>query len=475
MLRNLIQHPINTKHIFHNFARHLLRCIRWFNREKVTFLIASLALVLGAIYPWYGLPPQALETFETNLALANSARVLAAFFAIIGFAFTFCFSITRAPRLPFWSGLIAVLLFPYFITTWSPPVTFLATAYYQQNKQVSQHVESHFSDIQAQWKQNISLDESRAIKSIFNFSIKDSRFFQMSSWDQFLVEGLGYSNSVFGFIGRGWVFTVIGLVIGLSGLYLGITNDKFSVFLTDMGKFLPWVGLTFVILVFSLILPNIINHQLDTMFAKGQYHQVLATSQTLASWYPPLSGDEEFLQRMAEAGFYGNEPDPALMYFTKGLERYRMGDFRRAEDYFQQSLNIQPKRFLVRGYLATTVLNQGVNYFNDPDNPSNRMPGVAADRFEQVLRIFPYHVEALYDLMIASVVNGEFEKSALVAQQIIESQQYSQQPNLSLLGQAYVHSAWASYHKGDTTQAWKQYRQSVDRSAWKQTVEEEAE
>ena len=75
--------------------------------------------------------------------------------------------------------------------------------------------------------------------------------------------------------------------------------------------------------------------------------------------------------------------------------------------------------------------------------------------------------------MLARVVDGEFEKSALVAQQIIETQQYPQNPNLSLLAQAYVHSAWASYRNGDTTQAWKQYRQSIDSNTWKQSNQAE--
>ncbi len=442
---------------------HLQRLLKCFNREKITLLIASLALALGAIFPWYCLPPQALATFGTNLYLTNVGRVLTALFALMGFAFTFWFRPSRAPRLPFWSGLIATLLFPYFITTWSPTVTFLATAYYDQETRVSEHVERTFPQVQSQWKQKISLVQSSPILSTFEFSIKDSRFFQMSAWDFLLIEGLGYRNNFFGFIGRGWGFTVIGFVIALMALYLGLENESFNAFLTDMGRVMPWVGLVIGILVFSLIVPNIINKQLDAMFVKGQYHQVLATSQTLESWYPPLRGDEEFLKRMAEAAFYGNEPDPALIYFAKGLERYRLGDLLKAEVYFQQSLDIQPSRFLVRGYLATTILNQAVDYFN---NPNSHNPGIAADFCEQALRIFPGHIEALYDLMLARVVNGEFEKSALVAQQIIETQQYAQKPSFSLLGQAYMHSAWASYHNDDTTQAWKQYRQSVDEKTW---------
>jgi len=448
---------------------NMLHWLKWFNREKTCLSIGSLALAIGAIFPWYTLPPEALETFGTSLSLANVGRVLAASFALLGLTFTFWFSPRRAPRLTFWSGLIAVLLFPYFITTWSPTVTFLAAAYYDQGQRVSQHVEIIFPQVQAQWKQNISLEQSSPLASISNFSIKDSRFFQMSSWDKILVEGLGYRNNFFGFIGRGWAFTIVGFVIGLLALYLGLEDKKFNNFLRDMDKFLPWVGLLLGILVISLIWPNIINRQLDVMLAKGEYYQVVAASKTLASWYPPLGSDVAFLQRLASAGFYGNKPDPSLLYFAKGLERYRNGDFLKAEDYFQRSLDIQSDRFLVRGYLATAVLNQGINYFNDPNNSNNlnnHKPGSAADRFEQALRIFPYHIEALYDLMLARVVDGEFDKSTSAAQQLMQIQQYAQQPSLGLLGQAYLHLAWASYHNGDTIQAWKQYRQSVDSSTW---------
>ncbi len=448
-----------------------MHLLRWFNREKITLLIASLALALGAVFPWYRLPPQALETFGINLSLVNAGRVLVALFALLGFAFTFCFSLNRAPRLPLWSGLIVVLLFPYLISTWFPSVNFLAASYYDQGTRVSQYIDKNFSQVQAQWKQNIQLDQAKPIKTIFNFSIKDSRFFQISSWDCFLIGGLGYSNSFFGFIGRGWGFAVVGFAIGLLALYLGLESNNFDLFITDLGKIMPWVGLLIGALVFSMILPNFMNFQLNTMLAKGEYRQAVAISQILISLYPPLSGDATFLQHLAEAGFYAQKPDSGLLYFAKGLERYASGDLLKAEDYFQRSLDIEPSHFLVRGYLAAASLSQGVNYFNNPDIKTfnQHKPGAAADRFEEALRIFPGHIEALYDLMLARVVDGEFEKSAVVAQQIIETQQYPQNPNLSLLAQAYVHSAWASYRNGDTTQAWKQYRQSIDSNTWKQS------
>ncbi|NJR74022.1 MAG: hypothetical protein HC773_10890 [Scytonema sp. CRU_2_7] len=436
----------------------------------MTLFIGSLVLLFGAIFPWYRLPTQTLTTFGTNIDFTNLGRVLAAMFAILGLAFTFLFSISCAPRLLFWIALLTVLLFPYFVTTWSPSVTFIASSYYNQGESLSNHVNSNFSEVQAQWKQNISLDKPDSPPTIFELSIQDSRFFQMPSWEKVLQDGFGYKNSFFSFIGKGWGFSLIGLVISLIGFYLVEEHQNLNVFIKDVSLLLPQTLLLLAIILFYLVGVNIINYQLDTQFAKGEYYQVIHTSKTLASWYPPLQGDEAFLERLAKAEFYADEAEPALLNFVKGLEHYKLAEFQQAENYFQKSLDIQPKLFLVRGYLASAMLNQGVNYLND-SNTKN--PGIAADFFEKILQIFPVHVEALYDLMLARVVNGEFQKSADAAKQIIEVQQYFQEPRIGLLGQAYLHLAWAEYHNGDVNKTWERYRQSLDSKTWNKSSRDE--
>ena len=105
---------LNYQHFYTQINMKFLRWISWFNREKITLLIASLALTLGAISPWYRLPEEALATFNANLFLANAGKLIAAVFAFLGFVFTFRFSIKHLPRLPFWIGLIAVFTFSLF-------------------------------------------------------------------------------------------------------------------------------------------------------------------------------------------------------------------------------------------------------------------------------------------------------------------------------------------------------------------------
>lgn len=473
------------------------RRFSYFNRENITLFFGYLALILGAIQPWYHLNKQGLETFATNLYLVNTAKQLVILFAILGLVFSFKNKSGNVHRLLFYWGFLAVLLFPFLLNLLSPSVNYLAASYQEQLQQVIRNVETNIPEIQANWKQNISLGLSKPISSIFNFPIQDSRFFQMSSWTKIVLDCFGYNNNFFSFIGRGWGLTIAGFMIGLVGFYLKLKQDRIHTFIKDMNRFLPGSVFLLLITFIFLFLINIINHRLDTLFAKGEYHKVLATSQILASWYPPLTGDEVFLKRMAEAGYYGNEPNPALINFVQGLERYQAGDYASAETSFQNSLNFQPNLFLVRGYLASAMINAAVDYFQSPnlpnspnkspfpykgsildsvkfrEEPKNLKPTGSAELFEKALQIFPGHIEALYDLMLVRAINGEFERSAEAAQKIIELQKYFQQPSSALLGQAYTHLTWDTYHKEDIPKAWKRYRQTFDPRTWKQPVEEE--
>ena len=464
--------------------------LNWFNRGKITVFISSIALIAGIRFPWYSLPTEGMEAFGANLALANSVRFFGILFVLISLAFSLGFRISRITRLFFWSSLFAILLYPYFIKTWDPTVTFLAKSYEEQAQRVTLHVESNFHQVQSQWKQNIVLAQSRPISSISGLLIEDSRFFQVSSWEQVIKEFLGYNYSFFTFIGRGWSFTVMGLALALLGFYIGLEQEQLDVFVKDMGRILPGVVLLLCLIISSVITVNFVNHRLDTMFVKGEYDRVIALSQTLEDWYPPLQGDEAFLERLAKAGLYDNHPDLALVSFVQGLERYRLDDYQKAEEYFHQALKIQPKFFLARGYLATTIINQGVDYFTAPfvpnrpltarfpykydyldsprsrEGPNNSKASGTEQRCLQTLQVFPNHIEALYNLMLARVVNREFNTSALAAQQIIDMQKYFQQPMLALVGQAYLHLSWEQYQEGALTQAWGKYLQSVGSKSW---------
>jgi len=430
------------------------------HRRNILSLVAALILAFGTLYPWYCLPSKALETFQIRLTVAQLGRVLALTLALLTCVSLFHRISNRILRLFFWISLLAVLLFPYIVVTWSPAVNYLSTSYYKQSSRVNRHIEKNFPNVQAQWKQNILLDRSTPVASVADFSIGDVRFFQMASWDRLLVRGLGYGNNFFAFVGRGWGYTVSGLVLCLLAIYLSFGDRGLDIFTKDATNFAPWFGVGLMILSISLVAPNIINFQLDSLIAQGKYYQVINLSNAIGLWYPPLKSDSRFLCRMARAAFYGNASNLALVSFAKGVEEYNLNNYFEAERYFQQYLNDDSTSFVTKGYLATTYINKGVSYFNA------RKPEIAANYFKKALQIFPNHVEGLYDLLLAEVASAKFEDSAKSAQKLIETQRYSQLPSLSIIAQGYLQKSWTEFRSNDPVRAWNLYRQSIDKESW---------
>ncbi|NEP58937.1 MAG: hypothetical protein F6K31_18270, partial [Symploca sp. SIO2G7] len=164
------------------------------NRETLTIFCGCLILLGGLIYPWYQLPSLAGSSFDINTLLINLPRLMVAPLSLTLFL-VIVWELQKSARLLLWGGLLIPLLFPYFVHTWLPDVSYLSTAYYQQGRQAAAFSENHLPEVQAQWKRNIILEPVAPIRSLANLSLSDSRFFQLSAWDRIVQEGLGYKPS----------------------------------------------------------------------------------------------------------------------------------------------------------------------------------------------------------------------------------------------------------------------------------------
>ena len=280
------------------------------------------------------------------------------------------------------------------------------------------------------------------------------------------------------------------------GVYMQHRHQALQLFHQDMARFTPVAIPILTTIVVYLIGVSIANHRIALEMGQGKYSEVTHHSTRLARVYPPIGGDEIFLRRWAMASVHSHQPNAGLVAFSQGCDRYRVGDFHNAKNYFEYALESDPKLFLARGYLAATWINEGVEYSRATDRPklpvyavpfpkknnfldspqSNERPNVlraagAIERFKKALTIFPNHISALYDLMLIQTMNGNFETSNITAQQHIEIQHYFQKENVALLGQAYLHRSWADYHADDMDAAWLRYRQSRDSKTWGDTIE----
>lgn len=444
-------------------------------REHWILGAATVGLLFGLVSPWYQLPPDLLSYFNTNLSIVAFWKIGVLLLIAVSFVIGFQGKSAIQRRL-IGCSLAIVLVFPYVITTWCPKITFVAANYHQQARLITDHAQRHFPDVQAQWKQTIKLDVAEPPLSTFTFAIANTHLFQLAAIDRWLMDGFGYRNSFFVLLGKGWGITLISLVALLFGHYV-YADEPLQGLLGDLRWFLPSSGICLGLLVLQLVSVNVLNRQMEIQFAQGDYEQVLRSSPVLAHWYPPLRGDTAFLERWGKASYYANQPNAGLVAVVRGLEHYRMGALTEAEQDFQQALQQDPDRFLVRGYLATTLLNQGVKYFNDEDvlgRVGDRKAVTAASYFTEALAVFPNHLMALYDLMLTETVNGNFDRSATIAHALIALQDYFQQPNSVITAQSYLHLAWREFHQDNSATAWNLYLKAIDSSTWKTKGDDEA-
>ncbi|MEM9482190.1 MAG: hypothetical protein AAGA83_00710 [Cyanobacteria bacterium P01_F01_bin.116] len=433
------------------------------------------------------MPPNVLAAFEISLAPVSLLKAITLACALISVIMLFTRR-DRTSRFLIWQALLVVLLTPYALTTWVPKLDAMTITLYEQNQQIVKHVEQNFPNVQAQWKRNIPIMPDRPSTLGISLKIEDSRLFQPASWDYLLLEVLGYRNNFLAFVSKGWILSLVTLIFALLGLYIKVSS--FPEFFSD----LRWLSLQIAIIISFILIStlgvNILDHNLETWLVNGAYSKVVRVSQMAEKLYPTLKYDEKFQERIAQAEFSMDIEDPFRFALAKGIEQYHWGEYEIASESLQKALDYQSKSFLAKRYLAASILNRGVDYFETPilpnrpsdvrfpstanflespkarQGPIRAKPSGAITSFEKVLKVFPGHLGALYDLMLTHSINSNFEQSSLVAQQLIDSQTYFQHANMALLGQTYTHFAWEAYHEKDLDTAWKRYQQSVNPGLW---------
>ena len=419
---------------------------------------ASLAFALGALSPWYALPPEAARAFGADLAWVRSGQVLSAIGAMLVAA-----RLARprwpCPRGLLWAGLGAGLLFPYGIATWAPSAAYLAADYHGQQSRIVKNVEDSFHHVQSQWKRGVALIPSAPVASSLPLRIRENRFFQPSSWNV-IVDALGYNNSIMTFLRRGWACFLGGCLAALLGLYL-IPEAGLACLRRDLRRILPAGATAAAALGFSVIAPSLVDRRIETHFARGEYRSVLWWSRVAERLHPTFRDDDQHVIRRAAAGLHAGEPDRIGLRLATGLQAYQRGAFDQARDCFSDVLAAEPHTALARGHLACTLVNLGVEQSNMGHHAA------ATDLFRQALETFPQHAEGLYDLMQARVANSEFAASARTGDQLREVEMYFQIPSMALSGQSYLHSAWARFREGELDVAWEEFRKTHDPNAWK--------
>ena len=452
----------------------LIETLKLSTRTEWLLLAALGGLALGALRPWYTLPPSTLEAFGASLWAPTVMRLIPVVAGVAVWRLLRAGRRDPRMRVVLWASLAACLLFPFLVTLVSPAVTFAASAFDVQRDSVAYHVETHFPDVQAQWKQSIRLDPYREIEPYIAeglitsgvdplqtlppgrpFHIDSSAFFQLPSWDRVVVEGMSYSPGFLSCAGWGWPISIGAIVVALLAVYLEAPSSLYA----DGRRLGPWFAGGAVVVALLVFLPTGAIRQMQVWQARGQHQRASLAAHLLYACYPPVRGDAIFMTQLAESDAILGQADPAQMEFAKGIEHWRIRQLDLARVHFEESLKLDDN-YLTRGFLSSIYLSQGVQLYEQGQ------PSAAATMFQQVRDVFPEHVQATYFAMIAEAVNADFAASAKLAAELRDVQQYFRLPGIASMGQAYLHDAWAEYRAGRVDDAWQAYQKSVNRGAW---------
>jgi tetratricopeptide (TPR) repeat protein len=447
---------------------------------RIEWLLAGVgcAFLLGCILPWYTMPSETLAAFGSSLWLPRVMRVIPAIGALIVALNLFGRSSARRRRLScmlLWTALPIVLLFPFLVATFSPAVAYVAAAFDQQRENTAYHIETHYPETQSQWGQSIPIDPYGEIatyapdgltrgyvdpmQSLPNgrpFNVDSADFFQLSSWDRLVMEGMNFLPGFLASVHWGWPITVIAVITALITMYL-VRPDAFF---RDVRRILPWyVAGAFVVIV-VLIGPCFVTRQISIWLARGEYERASWAAHLLSACYPPMEGDTPFMLQIAESDVHTGRTTVGVQPFAQGFECWRSNRLDLARTYFEQAVESSPHNYLFRGYLAATLVRIGAQLFEQ------NQPAAAANVFDLARHVFPNHLQATYFAMISRAAEGNFEQSMLAAQDLRTLQRNFRQPGLAAMGQSFVHEAWADYRAGKLQKAWHAYRQSVDVGTW---------
>ncbi len=459
--------------------RHFIETAkRW---TRVEWLLAGTAgaLLLGAVLPWYTMPAKTLAAFGSSLCVPIALRAVPAIAAIV-VARMLLFASNSVQRRRFrmflWAMMPIALLFPFIVATLSPAVAYIAAAFDQQRESVAYHIETHYPEIQSQWKESIAIDPYEEVqsyapdgltrgyidpmKTLLNgrpFSIDSTAFFQLSSWDRLVMEGLNYLPGFLASVGWGWPITVAALVTALLAVYLIRPESLFR----DLMRIWPWyfAGVAGILLV--LFGPCFVTRQISVWLAQAKYQKASVAAHLLYACYPPMQGDAAFILQLAESDMHTNRSTPGVLQFAQGVECWRADRLDLARDYFEQAVARSEHNYLFRGYLSATLMRIGAQRFEQDQ------PAAAANVFDLARRVFPNNLQATYCSMIAQAAYGNFDGSMQLARELRALQQYFRQPSIAAMGQSFLHEAWADYRDGKLSKAWHAYRQSVDPRTWK--------
>ncbi|MFH0793045.1 MAG: tetratricopeptide repeat protein [bacterium] len=435
-----------------------------FDRANFTAYLGAVCLLTSAFLLWYEIPGALTEPSRFSLfrnAYPQSQIFFRAGVVLIGLATLVLLILRRRPHLCL-VGILALfvgLLFPHYLMTWEPAAAMQIILRVQQERNLDFEVHDTHLNKEIPWSPGAKTGTIVNRLVTFKLVVSNKDFFQIANAPAW-VDGLGLSDDFFQFIKLGWVLCLVGGLSFITSHFLQEPSRRRPVtrrqILIGMG-----VGIAVMAaLLTPLAVGNYYLYLARDHDAQGFDGKSLAASLKARQWIPALDYNTEFHKTLGGIYYRSGFTEEADYCNYMGDLYLHNNSLLRAEYWFRKALEKKPNFAVARYNLAVTLYDRAAQDFNDGGYASAR------DIFEEVLRVDPVHLQAMYNLTTCYLKLESYDSARSMLKQIIQLQKYYQLPAIVLTSQCYLRLGWCEFQEGRPSEALALLRKGVDLSQW---------
>jgi hypothetical protein len=356
-------------------------------------------------------------------------------------------------------ALVLALLFPHALLMWDPATSMQTALLTKQATDLDSEIYNKYLNKEIPWDPTARPSPVGHTISVFGFIVPDRDFLQLSNIARW-IDGLGLGDRFLQFIGMGWVLALAAGVFLITGYYLPGRLPRPHPSRKRAAIGLTAAALLGIVLLGRLVVANYYLYEARDYEAQGLYHEAIRSYQEAVKWAPPLDDNSRFHSSLGTIYYHTSMDGEADFYNYLGDEYFTRGLLDRAEMEYRRALDIRPGHPIARSSLMVTLLNMGIEDYDQGRYASARAA------FEKALQIDPNDLHALYELGSCHIQLHNYDLAIAAMRRVIALQGYFQLPAVVVTSQCYFRISWCHYELGDYRRALEVSRQAVTLSEW---------
>lgn len=436
------------------------------DRSVFVIIVATLAMFLSVISPWYLVPDFDSPSHQWVNASISSIEMIARTIMLLMVLLVPYFCLRKSQvnhviqRLS-WLLLLLIALFPFYIFHWEPEQFITGTMLQEEIELVSSDMEDNMNNQQREWRywQKLSFESYRGV----SVGAKDGwsiSFLYPTSFSKVSQIIFAYSNEFLNVVSRGWVFAGVGILLLLVGLSLRPKSTVIPYVPNRMFYFSSYMLVLFVS-VFPRAVSEYKLQSADYLALKGNFSEAIKLYHSAADWKPSLKYSVNYysgnLGELLSKQGCQNCFEVLMMKFSKNLSQHKL---LQARDTLEMIERLYPDAKQVRLWISNVNNHLAIQAFNEGQY------SIAANYWRESNRLMSVNPVSYYGIAMVNTKLKLFYEASESLEKVLSLQQYLTFKRMTIKGQLIVMQSWSAYKSKDHQSAFQIYSLGLTPEVW---------